>query len=163
MVGADTLQEMPATGIHLVKVPRGTVAKKAARYRANPNVEYAHPDYYRVLIIPDEGDDPGPDAGGIVTGRGYFEEQWGLNNTGQQHTSFSSFSGPGDHRVSMMAPGVDILSINPVEDCIFLAEVLGFPFDPLSEGCLSWKSGTSMASPHVAGAAPESPCRAEYC
>jgi subtilisin family serine protease len=53
----------------------------------------------------------------------------------------------------MMAPGVDILSINPVEDCIFLAEVPGFPFDPLSEGCLSWKSGTSMASPHVAGAA----------
>jgi subtilisin family serine protease len=67
--------------------------------------------------------------------------------------SFSSFSNPGDHWVALMAPGVDTLSTSPVADCIFLADLLGFPFDPLTEGCLTWKSGTSMASPHVAGAA----------
>jgi hypothetical protein len=31
--------------------------------------------------------------------------------------------------------------------------LLFFPFDPQTEGCLTWHSGTSMASPHVAGAA----------
>ena len=375
--GGKPLKAIPAIGVHVVEVPSGTVQQKIARYRANPNVQYAEPDYYRVLIIPDEGNDPGPSAGGVIAGREYFEEQWGLNNTGQQHTSnvsqqggaeqragvtdadidapegwdittgnaavriaildtgidcdsvehagkcveeisfvgeystylddpadyvghgthvagiaavhsnngigvagvgwnsslgnlktcfayefdslpplgffvtvgvcplsasvsaithaadngyhvinmsygsdeldgngdpvgaptqpnaetdainyawsqgvvlvaaagnedtpvrlypaanenviavgatdhfddrasFSSFSVPGDHWVSLLAPGADILSTNPVGDCVFLADLVGFPFDPLTEGCLSWKSGTSMASPHVAGAA----------
>jgi len=70
-----------------VKVPAGTVQQKIAGYQANPNVEYAEPDFYRVLIVPDEGNDPGPDAGGIIAGRECFAEQWGLHNTGQQHTS----------------------------------------------------------------------------
>jgi subtilisin family serine protease len=373
---AKPLGEIPGIGVHVLQVPRGRVRNKQDQYRANPNVEYAEPDYYRVLVIPDEGNDPGPDAGGIITGREYFEEQWGLNNTGQDHTSFdflgnpiqvsgvpdadidapegwdittgnpavkiaildtgidcdsiehtgkcveeisfvgdysdylddpgdyvghgthvagiaavhtnngigvagvgwnsslgnlktcfayeidllppigiyvivgvcpvsasaaaithaadngyhvinmsygsdqldenndpvgppvqpntetaaiayawsrgvvlvaaagndnnsvriypaanddviavaatdhiddrasfSTFSIPGDHWVSLMAPGVDTLSTNPVFDCIFLADLLGFPFDPLTESCLTWNSGTSMASPHVAGAA----------
>jgi subtilisin family serine protease len=374
--GGRKLKEIPGIDVHVVSVPAGSVQQKIARYRANPNVDYAEPDFYRVLIIPDEGNDPGPSAGGIVTGREYFEEQWGLNNTGQPHTSFdflgnpiqvngvadadidapvgwditsgdpavkigildtgidcdsvehagkcveeisfvadysdylddpgdfvghgthvagiaaihtnngigvagvgwnsslgnlktcfayeidllpplgfftivgvcpvsssaaaithaadngyhvinmsygsdeldgngdpvgapaqpntetaaisyawsrgvvpvaaagndnntnrmypaanddviavgatdhfddrasfSSFSVPGDHWVSLMAPGADILSTTPVADCIFLADILGFPFDPLTEGCMTWNSGTSMASPHVAGAA----------
>jgi subtilisin family serine protease len=373
--GGRKLREIPGIDVHVVAVPAGSVPEKVTRYLANPNVEYAEPDYYRVLVIPDEGNDPGPEAGGIITGREYFEEQWGLNNTGQDHTSFdllgnpiqvngvpdadidtpeawdittgdpavkiaildtgidcnsvehagkcveeisfvgdysenlddpddfvghgthvagiaavhtnngigvsgvgwnsslgnlkacfaylleiipdiyyltvgvcpvsasaaaithaadngyhvinmsygsdeldvngepigppvqpntettaisyawsqgvvlvaaagndnnttriypaanddviavgatdhfddrasfSTFSLPGDHWVSLMAPGADILSTNPVFDCIFLAELLGFPFDPLTEGCLTWNSGTSMASPHVAGAA----------
>jgi subtilisin family serine protease len=53
----------------------------------------------------------------------------------------------------MLAPGEDILSTTPVANCIFLASLLGYPFDPLTEGCMTWNSGTSMASPHVAGAA----------
>ncbi|MGD8842534.1 MAG: S8 family serine peptidase [Gammaproteobacteria bacterium] len=375
--GARKLGEIPGIGVHVVAVPDGSVQQTIARYRSNPNVDYAEPDYYRVLVVPDEGNDPGPDAGGIIAGREYFEEQWGLNNTGQLHTSFdafgnpvqvsgqpdadidapegwdittgdpgvkiaildtgidcasvehagkcveqtsfvgdysdylddpgdyvghgthvagiaavhtdngigvagvgwnsslgnlktcfaydidlfpplgyyvrvgvcpvsssaaavtyaadhgyhvvnmsygsdeldgngdptgtppsqpntetaaidyawsqgvvlvaaagndnnttrvypaandnviavaatshsddrasfSSYSVPGDHWVSLMAPGEDILSTNPVSDCIFLAELLGYSFDPLAEACLTWHSGTSMASPHVAGAA----------
>ena len=85
--GGKKLREIPGIGVHIVQVPAGTVQRKIASYQANPNVEYAEPDFYRVLIVPDEGDDPGPDAGGIVAGRDYFEEQWGLHNTGQQHTS----------------------------------------------------------------------------
>jgi subtilisin family serine protease len=368
--------EILGLGIQIVKVPPGQVGKAVGRYSKNPNVEFAEPDFNRVLFIPDEGNDPGPDAGGVVMGREYFSEQWGLHNTGQQHTvidflggaaqgtgtsdadinapeawditrgipsvkigildtgidcnsiehtgkcveevtfvdawsqygssthdevghgthvagiaavhtdngigvagigsesslgnlktcfgyeidlfpplmiyqtvgvcpvsasaaaityaadngyhvinmsyaadnlngsgepdglptqpnaetaaisyawsqgvvlvaaagndgtptrvypaanaeviavaasnhfderaSFSTFSQPGDHWVSMMAPGKDILSTIRVADCVFLADILGYPFDPLTDGCMTWQSGTSMASPHVAGAA----------
>ena len=377
--GGKQLRVIPGIGVHVVEVPAGSVPGKVSQYQKNPNVEYAEPDYYRVLIIPDEGNDPGVPSG-VIAGRGYFAEQWGLNNTGQQHTAIvggsatqvdgipdadidapegwditngdasvkiaildtgidcdsvehsgkcveeisfvedysdylddpedyvghgthvagisavhtnngigvsgvgwntslgnlktcfayeldllppwgyyvtvgvcpisssvaaityaanngyhvinmsygsdlvdelgnpiglslppnaetdavnyawnkgvvlvaaagndgdttrmypaanenviavaatdhadnlasftsggSNYSVPGDHWVSLMAPGKDILSTNPVADCVFLAEYVYFvPFDPETEGCLSWKSGTSMASPHVAGAA----------
>jgi subtilisin family serine protease len=375
-IGGRKLKEIPGIDVHVVKVPAGSVQQKVVSYLTNPNVDYAEPDFYRVLIVPDEGKDPGPSTGGITAGREYFEEQWGLNNSGQDHTSFdpfgnpiqvngvtdadidapeawdimtgnpsvkigildtgidcdsvehagkcveeisfvqdyseylddpedyvghgthvagiaavhtnngigvagvgwnssignlktcfayeidllpplgyyvivgvcpvsssaaaityaadngyhvinmsygsdeldsngnpagppaqpsvettaisyawrkgvvlvaaagndnnttriypaanddviavgatdhfddrasfSSFSLPGDHWVSLLAPGEDILSTVPVADCIFLAELLGFPFDPNTEGCMTWNSGTSMASPHVAGAA----------
>jgi len=374
--GGKDLRVIPGIGVHVVEVPAGSVPDKVARYQKNPNVEYAEPDFYRVLVLPDEGNDPGPSAGGIIAGREYFEEQWGLDNTGQQHTSFdilgnpiqvsgildadidapegwdittgdpsvrvaildtgidcdsiehagkcieeisfvgdyseylddpedfvghgthvagivavhtdngigvagagwnssignlktcfayqldllpplgiyvtvgvcpvsasaaaithstdngyhvinmsygsdeldgngdpagppaqpntetlaieyawsqgvvlvaaagndnnttrvypaanehvvavgatshsddrasfSTYSVPGDHWISLMAPGEDILSTTPVANCIFYAQELGFPFDPQTEGCLTWNSGTSMASPHVAGAA----------
>ena len=88
------LSEIPGIGVHLIEVPAGSVSQQVARYRANPNVEFAEPDYYRVLVIPDEGNDPGIDAGGVITGREYFEEQWGLNNTGQNHTSFDLLGNP---------------------------------------------------------------------
>ena len=371
--GGKKLREIPGIGVHVVHVPRGKVQDKIASYGANPNVEFAEPDYYRLLVIPDEGNDPGPENGGVIAGREYFEEQWGLNNTGQQHTSFdllgspiqvsgtadadidapdawdistgeaaikiaildsgidcdsiehtgkcieeisfvsaysetlddiaqhgthvagiaavhtnngigvagtgwnssignlktcfeydidqfpplgiyvtvgvcpvsasaaaithaadngyhvinmsygsdevdiegnpagiptqpntettaisyawsqgvvlvaaagnggnttpvypaanseviavgatdhydnlasfSTFSIPGDHWVSILGPGKDILSTIPVDACIFFADLLGIPFDPATEGCMDWKSGTSMASPHVAGSA----------
>jgi subtilisin family serine protease len=92
--GGSKLREIPGIDVHVVQVPAGTVQQKITRYRANPNVEYAEPDYYRVLIIPDEGNDPGVDAGGFVAGRDYFEEQWGLHNTGQPHTSFDALGNP---------------------------------------------------------------------
>jgi len=92
--GGRKLREIPGIGVHIVQVPAGSVQQKIASYRANPNVEYAEPDFYRVLIVPDEGNDPGPDAGGIIAGREYFDEQWGLSNTGQLHTSFDLLGNP---------------------------------------------------------------------
>ncbi|MDX1734109.1 MAG: S8 family serine peptidase, partial [Halioglobus sp.] len=374
--GGRAVGHIPALDLQVVEVPADNLQASLARYRNNPSVVFAEPDFYRVAYIPDEGNDPGPAAGGIIPGREYFTEQWGLDNTGQQHTSFdllgnpiqvtgtadadidateawdvtqgipsvkiaildtgvdcdsiehagkcveevsfvsawsdygsdtddyvghgthvagiaavhtdngvgvagvgwnsslgnlktcfayeidllpplgiyvtvgvcpvsasaaaithaadngyqvinmsyaadqlnaqgepdgfppqpnaetaalsyawgqgvvlvaaagndnnttplypaanpdviavaatnhfddrasfSSFSTPGSHWVSLMAPGEDILSTTPVPDCVFLADLLGYPFDPLSEGCMTWNSGTSMASPHVAGAA----------
>jgi hypothetical protein len=43
--------------VHVVNVPAGGVQKALRAYRANPNVEFAEPDYYRVLVLPDEGND----------------------------------------------------------------------------------------------------------
>ncbi|MFC6672800.1 S8 family serine peptidase [Marinobacterium aestuariivivens] len=63
---------------------------------------------------------------------------------------FSSF---GNSWVSLMAPGENIFSTVPNDFCIFYADILGLEFDPDSDACLDWYSGTSMASPHVAGAA----------
>jgi thermitase len=50
-----------------------------AQYRRNPNVRFAEPDYIRPLFQPatNEGSEP---TLGISNS---FEEQWGLNNTGQ--------------------------------------------------------------------------------
>ena len=71
---------IPALKVQLVKVPKGQVVAKLRAYRANPNVEFAEPDYNRLLVIPTEGTDPPPPTG---TGVDFFPEQWGLNNTGQ--------------------------------------------------------------------------------
>jgi len=92
--GGSKLKEIPGISVHVVSVPGGTVEQRIASYRANPNVEFAEPDFYRVLIIPDEGNDPGPAAGGVIAGREYFTEQWGLHNTGQLHTSFDLLGNP---------------------------------------------------------------------
>jgi len=81
--GAQTLKVIPGIDVQVVGIPQGTVLKTLARYRANPNIVYAEPDYYRVLVIPDE-ENYSPLFGG--PDRDYFEEQWGLNNTGQPLT-----------------------------------------------------------------------------
>ncbi len=78
--GATSLRTIPGLGVQVLRVPAGTVAQNIAVFARNPNVEYAEPDYYRVLFIPNEGRDPG-----VATNQ-YFEEQWALNNVGQLHT-----------------------------------------------------------------------------
>ena len=76
-----TIRTIPGIGVQVVRVPAGTVPGKVALYKANPNVQYAEPDYYRLLVVPNE--DPGTTpAGGNV-----FADQWYLNNTGQPHTA----------------------------------------------------------------------------
>jgi subtilisin family serine protease len=92
--GGRKLREISGIGVHIVQVPGGSVQQKIASYRKNPNVEFAEPDFFRVLIVPDEGDDPGPLNCGLVDGRDYFEEQWGLNNTGQEHTALDLLGFP---------------------------------------------------------------------
>jgi thermitase len=58
---------------------------------------------------------------------------------------FSTFSTDDDDWVSVAAPGDIIMAAVPSELCGLA------PQDP--QGCYDWKSGTSMASPHVAGIA----------
>lgn len=78
--GGHTLKIIPGIGVHVVQVPHDTVLDKVSLYQANPNVEYAEPDFNRILILPDEtSDDPLSNDFGFD----YFSEQWGLDNTGQ--------------------------------------------------------------------------------
>jgi thermitase len=78
---AIAISEIPGIGVQLVNVVAGSVIATVAAYQANPNVLYAEPDYYRLLVVPSE--EPGPTPAG---GGNYFAEQWYLNNTAQPHT-----------------------------------------------------------------------------
>ncbi|WP_018987758.1 S8 family serine peptidase [Aromatoleum toluclasticum] len=62
-----------------------------------------------------------------------------------RHDNLAFFSTFGKSWVSVAAPGHNILSTFPNSAC-------GLPADD-KEGCYNWLSGTSMASPHVAGVA----------
>jgi subtilase family serine protease len=79
--GARELKKISRIGVDVVEVPAGKVWAKVAAYRANPNVLYAEPDYYRVMVMPTE--EPGPTPAGHAN---YFQEQWYLHNSGQSHT-----------------------------------------------------------------------------
>ncbi|UTW13540.1 S8 family serine peptidase [Marinobacterium rhizophilum] len=75
------LRTIPGLDVHVLQVPAGTVLDRVALYQRNPNVLFAQADAYRILTIPNEGQDP---PGGAIND--YFAEQWALNNTGQVHT-----------------------------------------------------------------------------
>jgi thermitase len=86
--GGRVINTHAAINADLVGIPSGTVLNKIAVYKHNPNVRYAEPNYYYTLDQPSEGDDPG------VCNGGYFEEQWGLHNTGQGFLIDSSTGNP---------------------------------------------------------------------
>jgi len=78
---ARLLRTLPEIGVQVLQVPEGSVEAGLAIYNRNPNVLYAEPDYYRLLVVPNE--EPGPV---VLTGAdNYFDEQWYLHNTGQPH------------------------------------------------------------------------------
>jgi len=93
-----TLRTIPGIGVQVVRVQAGTVKDKVAAYRANPNVQYAEPDYYRLLVVPTEDDGPTP-AGGDL-----FADQWYLNNTGQVHSTSAFTSTQGVNDADIDAP-----------------------------------------------------------
>ncbi|MBV1787213.1 S8 family serine peptidase [Marinobacterium sp. D7] len=78
---AQLLRTIPQIDVQVMQVPDGRVEASVDAYRRNPNVLYAEPDYYRLLVVPNE--EPGPV---LITGAAnYFEEQWYLHNVGQGH------------------------------------------------------------------------------
>jgi len=92
------LRTIPGIGVQVVQVPVGTVQGKITAYKANPNVLYAEPDYYRLLVVPTEDDGPAP-AGGDL-----FADQWYLNNTGQVHSTSALTTSQGVSDADIDAP-----------------------------------------------------------
>ena len=151
--GGKHLRVIPGIGVHVIEVPAGSVPGKVSQYQKNPNVEYAEPDFYRVLIIPDEGNDPGGICG-IFEGREYFEEQWGLNNTGQEHTygilqetgtpdadidapeAWDITTGDPSVKIGILDTGIDCASVEHAGKCVeqvsFVTEYSG-NLDDVSE------------------------------
>ncbi len=66
------------TNIEIVRVPNGQEAASLARYRKNPNVLYAEPNFIRSIpkLLSHSGSP-------VVPSDFHFEEQWALHNTGQ--------------------------------------------------------------------------------
>ena len=77
--GATSLVEIARTGVQRVRVPAGAEAAVIARYQRNPNVLYAERNSIRSIPMP-TAHTGGPQ---VVPGDYYFDEQWGLDNTGQ--------------------------------------------------------------------------------
>jgi thermitase len=83
------LSEIDRTDVALVRIPAGDESAAIDRYRRNPNVLYAEPNFIRslpMLASPTSGSDALP-------GDYYFHEQWALHNTGQQFYCFSFIGG----------------------------------------------------------------------
>ena len=79
VAGATPLVEIPRTRVQRVRVPAGDESAAIARYRRNPNVLYAEPNFIRSIPMPSAHV-----AGSeVVPGDYYFDEQWALDNTGQ--------------------------------------------------------------------------------
>lgn len=78
--GGSVLRTWDRIGAQLIALPSGSLRASLARYSANPNVLYAEPNYKRIAILPNEGQDPPPPQG---LGFDYLTEQWGLNNQAQ--------------------------------------------------------------------------------
>jgi thermitase len=73
------LDEISGRGVVRVGIPGGDESAAISRYRRNPNVVYAEPNFIRripMLVSHTPGSD-------VLPGDHYFDEQWALHNTGQ--------------------------------------------------------------------------------
>jgi len=79
------LTEIAGRGVALVAVPDGDEPAAVARYRRDPNVLFAEPNYTRHVPEP-AAHDPGTE---VVPRDKYFGQQWALHNTGQEFYCFA--------------------------------------------------------------------------
>lgn len=100
--GGMLLDGIARTGVQRIRVPAGDEAATIARYRRNPNVLYAEPNFIRTippLLSHGEGTE-------VVPQDYHFDEQWGLHNTGQAFQCISFIFG--DWCVYQGTPDADI-------------------------------------------------------
>ncbi|MDH3645445.1 MAG: S8 family serine peptidase [Gammaproteobacteria bacterium] len=102
VAGAHIVRDLNGINAQLVAVPTGSMRGKMAVYRSNPNVLYAEPNYQRLAVLPNEGQDPPPPIG---LGFDYLTEQWGLNNQGQ---NFYADGSPAVHGIIKGTVDADI-------------------------------------------------------
>jgi thermitase len=83
--GGRVVNEIANTGVQLVAVAAGDETGAINRYRRNPNVMYAEPNFIRsipksIASTKPTNHPPGTEA---IPGDHMFKEQWALHNTGQ--------------------------------------------------------------------------------
>ena len=78
--GGSLASEIERTRVQRVRVPAGEEFDAIDRYRRNPNVLSAEPNFVRTL-----------GAGPLIPGDFSFGQTWGLNNTGQAFYCFGAF------------------------------------------------------------------------
>jgi thermitase len=83
------LSEVARTGVVRVGVPAGDESAAIARYRRNPNVLYAEPNFIRSIPMPVSH----TSGSEVLPGDYYFDEQWALQNTGQEFYCFPWIGG----------------------------------------------------------------------
>ena len=88
-LGGTRLNEVARTGLQRVRVNAGNEIAAAARYRGNPDVLYAEPNFVRSIPAP-ASHSPGTE---LLPGDHYFKEQWALHNTGQMFVCFPWIDG----------------------------------------------------------------------
>jgi len=77
--GGTLVNEITRTRVQRVRVRAGEEAAVIARYQRNPNVLYAEPNFIRSIPAATE-----PSSAPVtLPGDSHFDEQWGMNNTGQ--------------------------------------------------------------------------------
>ena len=101
--GGSQVAEVARTGLQRVAVPRGAESAAIARYMRNPNVLYAEPNFVRRIpkITSHAGTAP-------VPADFYFDEEWGLHNTGQLFYCIEVFPGEEPWCFYIGTPDADI-------------------------------------------------------
>jgi len=84
LAGGKAQAEIKNMGVDVVNVATGREFAAIKIYKSNPNVLYAEPNYIR--LIPDL---TAHDSAVTVPGDFYFDEEWGLHNTGQLFQCFA--------------------------------------------------------------------------
>ena len=79
------VSELAGRGVALVAVADGDETAAAERYRRNPNVLVAEPNYIRNIPEPTAHDGDAP----LLPRDRYFGQQWGFHNTGQEFYCFA--------------------------------------------------------------------------
>jgi subtilisin family serine protease/subtilase family serine protease len=77
--GGRVVTEIAGAGVALVGVAPGDEPAAIARYRRNPDVRAAEPNYIRSVPEP-----AAHDGGAVLPRDTYFGQQWGFHNTGQE-------------------------------------------------------------------------------
>ena len=102
-VGGMELAEITRRGLARVAVPAGSELAAIARYQRNPNVLYAEPNFVRRV--------PEPLSHGsaqIVPADTYFDEEYGLHNTGQLFYCFEVYPNEPEWCFYIGTPDADI-------------------------------------------------------
>lgn len=149
-------KQIPALGVDVVHVPKGSVNQAINLYSSNPNVVYAEPNWTRPLFVPatTEGSEP------FLEVANNFDQQYGLHNTGQSFgattdalgtpivpaykatagadINWSVFATTQDVAVAVLDSGVECTHKDLVNKCIeqvnYVAEHNSGPEDVLGHG-----------------------------